>query len=101
MKEKEAIDFLEQLETGRFLTVNIPLSSNENIPCTAMYMGKDNEGRYNFIDTSRFCLTKEFLQRGKVSIDKEFNEDKVMDIYAKVKMEEARQIVKKHDRESR
>ena len=51
MQKDEAIDYLENLKIGNFLTVNIPISSNCNIPVTAMYVGKDKEGRYEFLDT--------------------------------------------------
>ena len=42
MKEQEAINYLETLEKGQYITVNIPILEDENIPVTAMYMGKDN-----------------------------------------------------------
>ncbi len=45
MKEDEAINYLETLEVGTFLTVNIPISASENIPVTAMYAGKDKDKR--------------------------------------------------------
>ena len=49
MQELEAINYLEKLEVGNFLTVNIPVTSTTSIPITAMYVGKDKDGRYNFI----------------------------------------------------
>ena len=54
MKEHEAIEYLESLEKGQYMTVNIPLMGDDVIPVTVMYMGKDSNNRYNFLDTGRF-----------------------------------------------
>ena len=45
MKSFESIEFLNKLRKGEFCTVKIPLtnSSEQTIPITAMYMGKDAE----------------------------------------------------------
>ena len=67
MKEHEAIEYLESLEKGQYMTVNIPLMGDDVIPVTVMYMGKDSNNRYNFLDTGRFILTKEFIEKGKVT----------------------------------
>ena len=40
-----------------------------------MYIGKDKDGRYNFIDTGRFIMSKEFIENKSISIDKSFDED--------------------------
>lgn len=85
MKDQEAINYLESLEKGNYITVHIPIFKNEDIPVTAMYLGKDKEGRYNFADTGRFVFTKEFIERGKISIDKEYDGDKAFEIYTKIK----------------
>ena len=98
MENKEAIDFLNNLEVGMFCTVNIPLCNEEKMPITAMYMGKDNEGKYNFLDTGRFVMSKQFIEKQAISIDKEFDGDKAMDIYAKFRMKQERKM-KKDNRE--
>lgn len=85
MREDEAINFLDQLEKGNFLTVNIPISRDNVIQVTAMYIGKDEMGRYNFADKGNFILSKEFLEKGKVTIDKEYNRDDAFEIYSKVR----------------
>ena len=85
MREDEAINFLDQLEKGNFLTVNIPISRENVIQVTAMYIGKDEMGRYNFADKGNFILSKEFLEKGKVTIDKEYNRDDAFEIYSKVR----------------
>lgn len=87
MKDQEAIDYLNNLQAGIFCTVNLPLYGNEIIPITVMYMGKDKEGRYNFADTGRFIMSKEFIENKAISIDKSFDEDKAFEIYSKVRMQ--------------
>ena len=86
MKQEDAIEYLEKLEVGMFLTVNIPIFRDEVKPITVMYAGKDKDGRYNFVDTGNFILSKDFIEKGKVTLDKEFNEDEAFDIYSKVKL---------------
>lgn len=86
MEREDAIKYLENLQQGDFLTVNIPIIADKKIQVTAMYVGKDKEGRYNFIDSGNFILSKEFLEKGKVTIDKEYNRDDAFEIYSKVKM---------------
>lgn len=87
MKEKEAIDFLEKMKCGSFLTVNFPITRNEYMPVTAMYVGKDKDGRYEFLDTGEFILPKHFLENGQISINKEFDENKAMKIHSRIKKE--------------
>ena len=41
MIKEDAINYLENLEQGRFITVNIPIIAEEKIQVTAMYVGKD------------------------------------------------------------
>ena len=100
MKDKEAIDYLEKLEAGNFLTINIPIIGDEKISITAMYMGKDKEGRYNFTDNSRFIFSREFLEKGTISIEKEFDGDKAIDIHANIKRKQDR-IKKSKGKDSR
>ncbi len=88
MKNQEAIDYLNNLQQGMFCTVNIPICNDkEKIPITVMYMGKDKDGRYIFIDTGRFIMSKEFIENKAISIDKSFDEDKAFEIYSKVRMQ--------------
>ena len=98
MKEQEAINYLENLESGNYVTINIPLFKDENIPVTAMYLGKDTQGRYNFADSDRFVFSKEFIEKGKISLDKEYDGDKAFEIYANLQKEIKKEKIKK-DRE--
>ena len=97
MKEHEAIEYLESLEKGQYMTVNIPLMGDDVIPVTVMYMGKDSNNRYNFLDTGIFILTKEFIEKCKVTIDKEFDGDKALEIYSKVRLEMEKRNKKNRD----
>ena len=98
MKEQEAINYLENLESGNYVTINIPVYKDENIPVTAMYLGKDTQGRYNFADTGKFVFTKEFIEKGKITLDKEYDGDKAFEIYANLQKEIKKEKIKK-DRE--
>lgn len=100
MIAEQAIDYLENLERGNFLTVNIPIFKDETAQVTAMYLGKDKDGNYNFLDTGNFKFTKEFLEKGKVTIDKEYDGDIAMDIHAKFRIEQDKKK-QKSNRESR
>ena len=92
MQKEQAIDYLEKLKEGEFLTVNIPIFRNDMAQVTAMYIGKEKDGRYKFMDTGNFQLSKEFLESGKVTIDKEFNGYKAIEIHEKFKrLQEKRQ----------
>ena len=88
MEREDAIKYLDSLDKGHFITVNIPIIADEKIQVTAMYMGKDKNGRYNFIDNGNLVLSKDFLERGNVTIDKEYNNDVAIDIYAKFQREQ-------------
>lgn len=77
-----------------FCTVNIPLYNDEKIPITAMYIGKDSDGRFNFIDSGGFVLSKEFIERKEISVDKNYDEEKAMEIYSKVRMQQNKKIKK-------
>ena len=100
MKEQEAIEYLENLQIGEFITVNIPIYSGETIASTCIYMGKDKDGRYLLKDESCFKLSKEFMIRNNISIDKEFDGDKAFDIYKDIKKKQEKQKNKK-DRDAR
>ncbi len=86
MEKQEAINYLNNLQKGMFCTVNLPLYGDEVIPITAMYIGKDKDGRYNFMDTGRFIMSKEFIENKAISIDKNYDQDKAFEIYSKVRI---------------
>ncbi len=101
MENEEAIEYLNNLEKGMFCTVNIPLydnGKNEKMPITVMYMGKDRKGRYNFIDTGRFIMSKDFIEQKSISIDKNFDEEKAMEIYSKVRLQQYTKTKKEKER---
>lgn len=88
MEQQEAIDYLNNLQSGTFCTVNIPLRNNEKMPITVMYIGKDKEGRYNFADTRRFIMSKEFIKQKDISIEKSYNQKKAIEINTKLKLKQ-------------
>ena len=96
MQDLEAINYLEKLEIGKFLTVNIPITSKKSSPITAMYLGKDKEGRYNFKESGELILSKEFLEKGKITIEEKYDGNVAQDIHAKLKWESERQRQKKN-----
>lgn len=101
MENQEAIEYLNNLEKGMFCTVNIPLYDNgksEKMPITVMYMGKDREGRYNFIDTGRFIMSKDFIEQKSISIDKNFDKEKAMEIHSKVRLQQHTKTKKEKER---
>ena len=86
MEKQEAINYLNNLQKGMFCTVNLPLYGDEVIPIKVMYIGKDKDGRYNFMDTGRFIMSKEFIENKAISIDKNYDQDKAFEIYSKVRI---------------
>ena len=86
MEKQEAINYLNNLQKGMFCTVNLPLYGDEVIPITVMYIGKDKDGRHNFMDTGRFIMSKEFIENKAISIDKNYDQDKAFEIYSKVRI---------------
>ena len=98
MREYEAIDYLDKLEVGNYLTVNIPLIGDDKIPVTAMYLGKDKSGKYNFADSGTFVFSKEFIEKGRISIDKEYDGDKA---HACIIKEQEKSFKKQKNNEAR
>lgn len=101
MREYEAIDYLDKLEVGNYLTVNIPLIGDDKIPVTAMYLGKDKSGKYNFADLGTFVFSKEFIEKGRISIDKEYDGDKALEIHARIRKEQKKSFKKQKNNEAR
>ena len=95
-----SITLAKNLLNHIIVAINIPIIGDEKISITAMYMGKDKDGRYNFTDNSRFIFSREFLEKGTISIEKEFDGDKAIDIHANIKRKQDR-IKKSKGRDSR
>lgn len=96
MKEYEAIDYLDKLKKESFISIKIPVFGENTDSVTAMYMGKDKEGRYNFADTGRFVVSQKLIENGKISIEKEYNGDIARDIHTKVRKEELLKQVRRN-----
>ncbi|MBR1654080.1 MAG: hypothetical protein IJ690_03920 [Clostridia bacterium] len=63
-----------------------------------MFIGKDESGRYNFADKGLFKLSKEFIERGRVSIDKEFNGDEALEIHSKIRQAQEKNLLKNQNK---
>ena len=87
MKQEKAINYLEKLEKGSFITINYPAVTGINIPVTAMYLGKDANGRFNFKEESTVVFTEDMLQRGVISIESNYDIGKALDIDEQVRKE--------------
>ena len=96
----EAIKYLDNMEQGKFLTIKVPISRNQYIPVTAMFVGKDKDGRYEFLDTGEMIMSKDLLIRSDITIEKEFNRDDAEKIHKRIKLEYEK-AHKKKNREDR
>ena len=65
MKEEEAISYLDTLEIGSYITINIPIYINENLPVTAMYLGKISKGDTILLIVVNLYLQKSLLKKEK------------------------------------
>ena len=65
MKEEEANSYLDTLEIGSYITINIPIYINENLPVTAMYLGKISKGDTILLIVVNLYLQKSLLKKEK------------------------------------
>ena len=98
MKQECAIEYLEGLKKGSFLTINIPLISNMKMPVTVMYIGKDSDGRYNFIDTGKMVMSKSFIEQQAITVDKNYDKEKAMKISHNLKIQHNKKHMKNRER---
>lgn len=87
MKDIEAINYLDKMERGKFLTIKVPISRNNYIPVTSMYVGKDKDGRYEFLDTGEMIMSKDMLIKSDITIEKDFNRGDAQKIHKRIKQE--------------
>ena len=85
MIDDEAINYLENLEVGNFLTLNIPIYSGEFLATPVIYLGKDDEDRYIFEEHSSYKISKDFLKRNNIFIDADYDRGKAYEIIDEVK----------------
>lgn len=85
---ESSIEILEELNSGMFCNIELPLTNSLKSNVTAMYMGKDKEGRYNFYDGGGACgtfkMTSQFIRDKEIKITKQFDEEKTYDLYVKL-----------------
>ena len=96
MKQNDVIEYLDNLKKGSFCTINIPITKYKEIPVTVMYMGKDARDRYNFRDTGKFVMTKDFIEQQEIEVDEIYDKEQAMQIYSKLKLEQNKKIKKQN-----
>ena len=104
-QEKNSIEVLEELGTGMFCNIELPLTNSMISNVTAIYLGKDKDGRYNFFDGGGACgtfkMTKNFIIQREIKITNKLDEDKTYDLYVELKKYQSKIKDKHKDRDSR
>ena len=104
-QEKSSIEVLEELGTGMFCNIELPLTNSMTSNVTAIYLGKDKDGRYNFFDGGGACgtfkMTKNFIMQRDIKITNKLDEDKTYDLYVELKKYQSKIKDKHKDRDSR
>lgn len=79
-QEKNSIEVLEEIGTVMFCNIELPLTNSMTSNVTAIYLGKDKDGRYNFFDGKSACgtfkMTENFILQKDIKITKKLDEDK-------------------------
>lgn len=92
MQENNSIEILNSLDKGNFCNIGLPLTNSMKSNVTAIYLGKDKDGRYNFYDGGGACgtfkLTDKFIIERNIEITKQVNEDKTYDLYKELNKKE-------------
>ena len=103
MQEQNSIKVLEELGTGKFCNVGLPLTNSMVDNVTAVYFGKDKDGRYNFYDGGgvirTFKMTKDFIIKRDIRITKLNNQERESILYKMLRKQEIRD--KHKNKESR
>ncbi len=101
MQEKDSIQILEEMGTGMFCNIELPLTNSMKSDVISVYLGKDKDGRYNFFDgggaIGTFKMSKEFIINREIKIAKLNNEEKTKDLYNILKKQEIRDKHKTRD----
>ena len=101
MQEKNSIQVLEELGTGMFCNVGLPLTNSMTSDVISIYLGKDKDGRYNFYDgggsIGTFKMSKDFIIKRDIRISKVNNEEKAKQLYTILKKQEIRDKHKLRD----
>ena len=103
MQKDDSIKTLEELQNGMFCSIGLPLTNSMKSDVTAMYLGKDKDGRYNFFDGGGACgtfkMTKNFIIQRDIKITNKLDEEKSYDLYVELKKYQNK--MKQKDRNSR
>lgn len=72
MQKEDSIKILEELQNGMFCSIGLPITNSMRSDVTAMYLGKDKDGRYNFFDGGgaygTFKLTEKLIREKKLKL---------------------------------
>ena len=103
MQKEDSIKILEELQNGMFCNIGLPLTNSMRSDVTAMYLGKDKDGRYNFFDGGGACgtfkLTEKMIREKNIEITKQFDEEKTFELYQELNKKTER--IKQKNRDSR
>lgn len=101
MQEKNSIQILEEMGTGMFCSIELPLTNSIKSEVISIYLGKDKEGRYNFFDgggaIGTFKMPKEFIIKRDIKISKINNEEQTKCLYTALKKQEIKDKHKLRD----
>lgn len=66
LRKNNATKWLDNAVVGTYVTVCI----NNDIRCISLYIGKDEDNHYSFIDSDGiFKFSKQFIQNNDISLD--------------------------------
>lgn len=103
VEQNNSIQILEELDKGNFCNIELPLTNSMKSDITAMYLGKDKDGRYNFYDgggaSGTFKMSEEFILKRDINITKQFDEERTFELYQELNKKVDR--VKQKNRDSR
>lgn len=92
MEIEQTLKFLDNLEKGMFCIVEFPLTNDISFTTTAMYVGRNEKGLYNFFDnrggSGIIGVSRKFIEQGKVKIKQEVNPEKTFELYTAFKLKE-------------
>ena len=101
MQEKDSIQILEEMGTGMFCNIELPLTNSMTSEVIAVYLGKDKDRRYNFFDgggiIGTFKMSKDFIIKRDIKILKINSEEQTKGLYTALKKQEIKDKHKLRD----
>ena len=102
MQEKDSIQILEEMTTGMLCSIELPLTNSMKSDVISIYLGKDKDGRYNFLidgggAIGTFKMPKEFIIKRNIRISKINSEEQTKGLYTALKKQEIKDRHKLRD----